>query len=438
MRCGRLTCLLLLLFSPAYVDASPADDVHDMFGGELSRSSTEIRSPLIATPSGTSSSALFSPIPASANFTKSIESAGIPDYQTTSAPATSSPIVAPAVVQDAPELPKIELQQYTPGAVTSPTPVPYAYIPDLYADSDSGFTAALNGLNCPFMVGIPLGFSFLTGTRVLPDSFQPQFAARFPSVGQAGTILASGVSLGIGFNPGGLGTFGLNYRILSGLTKVYYVTASGVIDPLVAQYVNPANNTPANIQAGYVAPATVIVSDAVGSCIVASHFTLNQMDLTYRSPMLPIGSIFGLFAEIGSRGAVFYREDYTNASTVFQQTKSTDAGFGPVGGLGFSLLLGKGQVYVKADGGNLFSWAHQLDREMVVVNNAAQIQAAEMNGFHGVPMLGVEAGIMFYEGPYLTLGVRYRFDQWWGLDNLGGSMVSWDSNGVYFDLRWRY
>jgi len=97
--------------------------------------------------------------------------------------------------------------------------------------------------------------------------------------------------------------------------------------------------------------------------------------------------------------------------------------------------VSKAQFYAKVDGGSLFSWAHQLDREMVA---GTPVQAAQLNGFYSVPMLGVEVGALFYEGPYLTFGVRYRFDQWWGLDNLGGSSISWDSNGLQFDLRWRY
>jgi hypothetical protein len=433
MRCAGIACLLLI-FGPVYIKAGPGDDAGE-FASNSSGFSQNLQPALLPSAAGTNSSILFTPILPLANSTDRLESAGPAIYPTADARVPSSQIVVPAPV--APELPKIQLAQGSPATVT-PQPGTFVVLPGIYDDSESTFTASSSGFNYPFLVGIPISFAVITGSRALPDGFQPQNAARFPGVGQAGAIVSSGIELGLGYSPGGFGTFGLNYRILSGLTKVYYITASGAVDPLVAQFVNLADSNSTNFQAGYIPPPTVTVSDTIGSCIVASHFTLNQIDLTYQTPILPVGGMIGLFGEVGTRAAVFFREDYTNSSAVFQQSKSTDAGFGPVGGLGISLFLRKVQLYVKADGGSLFSWAHQLDREMVIVNNAAQIQAAETNGFYSVPMLGVEVGALFYEGPYVTIGVRYRFDQWWGLDNLGGSSISWDSNGVQFDFRWRF
>ncbi|HLW67573.1 MAG TPA: hypothetical protein VKS79_19815 [Gemmataceae bacterium] len=447
-----------LFFSPARMGAASTDRIDGPNAGRSSGVFADAQMPLLVTPMAPPESALTCPILPPHGATDGNKNAGAAADWPSATDAPELPIISATAADQGPaEAPALMPIQDIPGIAMPPEiPFPMANLdlPGFYSDTEEGFTASMNGFNYPFVLGIPLGLSVISGTRVLPSNFQPQLAARFPSVGEAGSIFAGGVLLGLGYSPRGLGTFSLNYRVLSGSTTAYYVTANGQPDPLVAPYV-PSNNADYNngynngyygydggygggYGPGYSGVQTIVVSDAIGSCIVNSHFTLNQIDLTYTSPTLPLTNLFGLFAEIGSRGAVFFREDYTNSSTVFQQAKSTDAGVGPVCGLGLSFFLGKGQVYVKADGGSLFSWAHQLDREMVVGNNSTQIQANEINGFHSVPMLGIEVGALLYEGPYLTFGVKYRFDQWWGLDNLGGSEISWDSNGVEFDLRWRY
>jgi hypothetical protein len=176
----------------------------------------------------------------------------------------------------------------------------------------------------------------------------------------------------------------------------------------------------------------------VGSCLVSSRFTLHQTDLTYSPPVWQVGPRSSVFGAIGARSAMFLHEDYTTSTTVFQQAKDSFYGIGPIGGLGYSLVMDQSQIYVKAEGGNLFAFAHSLDREMVVANNSTLTQAVEGSSFRGVPMLGIEAGVVFYQSERSSLGVSYRFDYWWNLGGLGGSSLDWSRHQIEFDLRRRF
>src|SRR5579864_2777127 len=363
--------IFLVLFGAACVGAEPTDGIDALtnasFASVPASNSADFaptaQSSLLPPAAEPLNSPLFTQIPIEKEAAKNKPISTEPSDRSLRGSASAEGLSLSVTTADATQFPTVQLAPASPGAIEpwevdppSDSPRPF----DPYA----GFTADSTGFDYPFVGGFLISGSTVFGTRVLPASFQPQFAARFPGVNPADAVLTEGFALGLSCSPGGFGRFALNYRLLGASNFVLYVTANGPQDPLVAQELDPRTSSSDS------PPPTILVPDSVGSCIVSSRLTLNQMDLTYTSPGLALSRTASIFGEIGSRAAVFFHEDYTTALTVFQQAKSTDSGLGPVAAIGFSWIYKPGQFYVKVEGGNLFSWVHQFDREMVVLNNA--------------------------------------------------------------------
>ncbi len=137
------------------------------------------------------------------------------------------------------------------------------------------------------------------------------------------------------------------------------------------------------------------------------------------------------------RAASFIHEDTTTSTSIFQQAKDRFSGVGPVGGIGLSYLLSQCQFYGLIDAGEMFGAAGQFVREMAVLNSGTRIISDAIRRSENVAMLGVQAGMIFYSSNRVSLGIGYRFDQWWNLVRLRGGVVNWTNNAFDFQIRWR-
>src|SRR6516162_9962016 len=93
MRCAGIA-FLLLLSSPIYINAGPGDDTADQRTGPSSITLQNVQSPLLASPTGSNVSSLFTTILPLADSADSLEPAGAPAMPPSNAVAPSSQIVA--------------------------------------------------------------------------------------------------------------------------------------------------------------------------------------------------------------------------------------------------------------------------------------------------------------------------------------------------------
>jgi hypothetical protein len=321
-------------------------------------------------------------------------------------------------------------------------PSPWAQIePSLRFQSELG--PSLTDQSESIRAGICFDAPLFTGTRAVPTSFVPAAAARFPGANQTDLTFGMSFNLGLSYSTEGWGVFALDYRFSSGSKSLDYVTANGPQDPLVANQINPQNNSydydPASdsyVNSG--TPQTVLVPDSVGSAQVSTRYTINQLDLTYQTPAWHWTHELGIFGLAGLRGATFLLEDDTASSTIGQQAKDSFYGGGPFAGFGYSCDFSPIVLFLRFDCGGMPGTSYQLDQELVVSNSASRIQAVALQGFQNVWTLRIESGVVWRTGWNGEACVKYRFDRWWGLDSLAGSTLGWTDNSVNLEFCWRF
>ena len=298
-----------------------------------------------------------------------------------------------------------------------------------------GFTHDSTGFDSPFWIGVGASFPTLSGRRVLPPGFDPVAAARFPTFNQAGLDAAFNFNAGLTYRTDNFGALTLGYRAIHSDMTIAQAPFNGPLDPLVLNFLNNAAKN--NDDGSSSPPRIILVPDEVGSCLASSRLTLQQLDLFWSTPPAWIGGDLSLFAQVGVRAASFIHEDSTNSLAIFQQAKDRYAGVGPVGGINASLLFKEFQLYGSVDAGELFGTASQFDREMAILKHSTRVISDSISSPQNVTMLGVQAGIILFSTDRLSIGIDYRFDQWWNLARLRGPTLDWSNHAIGFQFRWR-
>lgn len=176
--------------------------------------------------------------------------------------------------------------------------------------------------------------------------------------------------------------------------------------------------------------------DLVGDGFARSRLNLNFVDVAYSTREKPLGALWGLRWEVGTRFLAGYFDSQTQGIALGQQSSNHFVGAGPqialdltreIPNTGFAL-------FARTDAAEILGHVTQRFSE-TIGDPAAPMQFGgfSQSGSQAAPQLILQAGLSWLARPdgRYRVTVGYQWEQLWGLGNIGNSRGDVRAQGVF-------
>jgi hypothetical protein len=176
--------------------------------------------------------------------------------------------------------------------------------------------------------------------------------------------------------------------------------------------------------------------DLVSDGLARSRLNLNFIDVAYSTREKPLGALWGLRWEIGTRFLAGYFDNQTQGLALGQRSSNHFVGAGPQIALDLTREIPNTglALFARTDAAEILG--HVRQRFSETIGDPASpfmFGGAQQSGPQAAPHLMLQAGFSWLSRPdgryRVTLG--YQWEQLWGIGNIGASRADVRAQGVF-------
>jgi hypothetical protein len=176
--------------------------------------------------------------------------------------------------------------------------------------------------------------------------------------------------------------------------------------------------------------------DIVGDGFARSRLNLNFVDVAYSTPEKPLGALWGLRWEIGTRFLAGYFDSDAQGIALGQHSSNHFVGAGPQIALDLTREIPNTglALFARTDAAEILGHVTQRFSETVGDPSAPlQFGGGSQSGSQAAPQLILQAGLSWLARPdgRYRITVGYQWEQLWGLGNIGDSRGDVRAQGVF-------